>query len=184
MNVPQFRSRPRAGSRGRPGARRPRGGRRPGAVQRPPGRGRDQHPARPAVRVRARGRHGPGDPPGTVHVRVPARRGPLEQHRRRDLSVHGGQRRHADGRRSPGRPCRRGRPASSTSWRPRPSRAARAGSPAPPGASSSSACTTSSPARPSAPSTGPSPTAGVDNRRPNAAGGVSWPPSKGPTGHR
>src|SRR5262245_12916921 len=47
--------------------------------------------------------------------------------------------------------------ASSTSWRPRPSRAGRGGSPAPPGALSVSGCSTRPPPRLLVPSRGPSP---------------------------
>src|SRR4051812_40308912 len=57
---------------------------------------------------------------------------------------------------SPAWPARRRRPGSSRSWRPRPSPAAPAASPAPAGASRSSACMTASPARRSGRSKGAS----------------------------
>ena len=110
--TPQFRSQPRAGGRGRPGARRPRGRRRAGAVPRPPGRGRVTiTPLDAAVRVGARGGHGARQPIWAgSRLDIPHVVDRSRQHRRRDLHVHGGQRRHADRRRSPGRPCRIGTP--------------------------------------------------------------------------
>ena len=136
---------------------RPRGGRRAGALPRPPGRGRDQDPADPplvSVLVEGTG-HAAHLGGSRSHSRMSWT--PRTGSRTGTYDLHGGQRRHADRRRDRAGRCRRGRPASSTSWRPRPSRAVRAASPTPPGASSSSATSTRSPARPSAPSTGRSP---------------------------